>query len=144
MNFDPNSYRYNSRRTAVYGQRGMVCTSQPLAAQAGLKILQEGGNAFDAAVATAACLPVVEPTSNGLGSDAFALIWSKGKLYGLNSSGVAPMAISIAKMKERGHEAMPKRGWDPVMVPGAVAGWAAINQRFGRLPLSQVVESAAL
>ena len=143
MKYDPYSTRYNSRRTVTYGQRGMVATSQPLAAQAGLRVLQEGGNAFDAAIAAAACLPVVEPTSNGLGSDAFALIWSKGQLYGLNSSGVSPMAISLAKMKELGHEKMPQRGWDPVMVPGAPAAWAAINQRFGRLPLSKVVEPAA-
>jgi len=143
MNYNPQSYRYASRRTMAVAQRGMVCTSTPLAAQAGLRILQEGGNAFDAAVATAACLPVVEPTSNGLGSDAFALIWSKGKLYGLNSSGVSPKALNLEKLLQKGYTKMPERGWEPVDVPGAPAAWAAINKRFGRLPLSKVVEPAA-
>ena len=143
MEFDPQRYRYSSKRTMAVATRGMVCTSTPLAAQAGLRILQEGGNAFDAAVATAACLPVVEPTSNGLGSDAFALIWSKGKLYGLNSSGVSPKAISLEKLLAKGCKTMPDMGWDPVDVPGAPAAWAEINQRFGRLPLSKVVEPTA-
>ena len=83
----------------VFAKKGMVATSQPLAAQAGLEILKKGGNAIDAAIATAACLTVVEPTSNGIGGDAFALVWSKGKLHGLNASGPSP-----AKNFHRGAE----------------------------------------
>ena len=92
MRFDPLAYPYPSRRNCVYAARGMVATSQPLAAQAGLHILQQGGNAIDAAVATAAALTVLEPTSNGIGGDAFALVWTGGKLHGLNGSGPAPHA----------------------------------------------------
>jgi len=97
----------------------MVATSQPLAAQAGLEILKQGGNAVDAAIATAACLTVVEPTSNGIGSDAFALIWHEGKLHGLNASGAAPKSISPAAVKKAGYEAIPKYGFISVTVPGA-------------------------
>ncbi|MCO7176331.1 gamma-glutamyltransferase family protein [Sporolactobacillus kofuensis] len=120
----------------------MVATAQPLAAQAGLEILKKGGNAIDAAIATAACLTVVEPTSNGIGSDAFALIWTKGKLHGLNASGVAPQSISIDAVKQRGYKEMPVHGFEPVMVPGAPAAWAACSSRFGRLPLSEVLKPA--
>ena len=95
LKFDSQKYMYSSIRKVVYGKKGMVCTSQPLAAQAGLDILKKGGNAIDAAIATAACLTVVEPTSNGLGSDAFALIWKKGKLLGLNASGMSPKQITV-------------------------------------------------
>ena len=90
MQFNPHHYAYPSRRNVVYGARGMVCTSAPLAAQAGLAILREGGNAVDAAIAAASALNVLEPVSNGLGSDAFALVWQEGKLYGLNASGHSP------------------------------------------------------
>ncbi len=102
LNFDANTNPYPSKRLPVIGRRGMVATSQPLAAQAGLDILKKGGNAIDAAIATAACLTVVEPTSNGIGGDAFALIWTKGKLHGLNASGTAPQAISREALLERG------------------------------------------
>ena len=88
------SYPYRSQRMATIARNGMVATSQPLAAQAGLDMLKKGGNAVDAAIATAACLTVVEPTSNGIGGDAFALVWIKDKLYGLNGSGPSPQAIS--------------------------------------------------
>ena len=99
MNFNPNYHPYPSHRSVTYGKNGMVATSQPLAAQAGLDILKKGGNAIDAAIATAACLTVVEPTSNGIGGDAFAIVWTKGKLHGLNASGPAPKSISIEKVK---------------------------------------------
>lgn len=89
MNYDATQYPYSSRRNTVFSKNGMVATSQPLAAQAGLDILKRG-NAIDAAIATAACLTVVEPTSNGIGGDAFALVWVKDQLYGLNASGPAP------------------------------------------------------
>ncbi|MFT8311832.1 MAG: gamma-glutamyltransferase family protein [Sporolactobacillus sp.] len=120
----------------------MVATAQPLAAQAGLDVLKKGGNAIDAAVATAACLTVVEPTSNGIGSDAFALIWTKGKLYGLNASGCAPKSISIEAIKKRGFNEMPTHGLEPVMVPGAPAAWAACASRFGNLSLEETLQPA--
>ena len=101
LKFDSQKYCYTSMRKVVYGKKGMVCTSQPLAAQAGLDMLKKGGNAIDAAIAAAACLTVVEPTSNGLGSDAFALIWKDGKLLGLNASGMSPKALTVEKIKKQ-------------------------------------------
>ncbi|MEW8977204.1 MAG: gamma-glutamyltransferase family protein [Symbiobacterium sp.] len=142
MRFDPLAYPYPSRRNCVYAARGVVATSQPLAAQAGLAILQQGGNAVDAAVATAAMLTVVEPTSNGLGSDAFALIWSGGKLHGLNSSGPAPHLLSAESLLRAGLAEIPRHGFIPAMVPGAPAAWVELNRRFGRLPLAQVLAPA--
>jgi len=120
----------------------MIATSQPLAAQAGLTILQRGGNAVDAAIATAACLTVVEPTANGIGSDVFALGYANGQMFGLNSSGPAPRAISIDAIKAAGHEKIPQQGWVPCAVPGAPAGWAALNARYGRLTLSECLAPA--
>lgn len=140
--FDAVNYRYPSRRRVVYGKRGMVCTTQPLAAGAGLEILKKGGNAIDAAIATAACLTVLEPNNNGLGGDAFALIWSKNKLYGLNSSGPAPMAVDADKLREKYGDTMPSHGWAPVTVPGIPSAWAAASKRFGRLPLKEVLAPA--
>ena len=143
FSFDAMSYPYASRRSVVYGRRGMVATANPLAAQAGLEILKQGGNAIDAMIATAAALTVVEPTANGIGSDAFALVWVKDKLYGLNASGPAPAAMTLEALQSRGFKEMPVLGMLPVTVPGTPAGWAALSKRFGRLPLSQVVEPAA-
>jgi len=140
--FDPLQYPYPSRRTPVYARNGIVATSQPLAAHAGLAILRKGGNAIDAAVATAAALTVVEPTSNGIGGDAFALVWVKEKLHGLNSSGPAPGGISIEALKKAGVTEIPKYGFIPVTVPGAPAAWAELNARFGRLPLTEVLRPA--
>ena len=96
VRYDPHYYPYPSRRNMTYASRGMVCASQPQAAQAGLEILKKGGNAVDAIVATAAALTVVEPTANGIGSDAFALLWKDGTLRGLNASGPSPKAIRPA------------------------------------------------
>ena len=120
----------------------MVCTGQPLAAQAGLEILKQGGNAVDAAIATAATLTMVEPTGNGLGSDAFALVWIKDKLYGLNGSGYAPAALTVEAMQARGYKAMPKIGWASVDVPGAVSAWAQLHKRFGKLPFGRLFAPA--
>lgn len=134
---------YPITRNAMYAQNGMVATSQPLASQAGLDILKKGGNAIDAAIATAACLTVVEPTSNGIGSDAFALVWTKdGSLHGLNGSGKAPQSISIDKVKREGYERMPKYGWKPVTVPGAPGTWAELSSQYGNLPLRDVLAPA--
>lgn len=142
MKFDAQHYPYRSQRVATYAKNGMVATSQPLAAQAGLDILKKGGNAIDAAIATAACLTVVEPTSNGIGGDAFALVWVKDELHGLNASGPAPKNISIDAVKAKGHDKMPTFGWTPVTVPGVPAAWAALSERFGRLPLTEVLQPA--
>ena len=142
LNFNPLKNPYPSTRNTHYAAKGMVATSQPLAAQAGLEVLKKGGNAIDAAIATAACLTVVEPTSNGIGSDAFALVWAKGELHGLNSSGKSPKNISIEKVKALGHTEMPKMGMIPITVPGAPGAWAELSQKFGRLPLIDVLSPA--
>ncbi|MEG1602692.1 MAG: gamma-glutamyltransferase family protein [Cloacibacillus sp.] len=142
MKFNAEKYSYPSRRTLVYGARGMTATTQPLAAQAGLEMLRRGGNAVDAAVAAAACLTVVEPTSNGIGGDAFALVWMKGELHGLNSSGFAPALADASALSARGLNKMPLYGWEAVTVPGAPGAWAELNARFGRLPLQEVLAPA--
>ncbi len=111
VRFDSQSYPYASTRNVIYGQNGMVATSQPLAAQAGRDILKKGGNAIDAAIATAACLTVVEPTSNGIGADAFALVWVKDTLYGLDASGPAPQKLSREAVAKAGYtDEMPTYG----------------------------------
>lgn len=145
MNFTFNAqeYKYASRRRVVHAKRGMVCTSQPLAAQAGLTILQQGGNAIDAAIATAICQTIVEPTNNGLGSDCFALVWTGGKLHGLNGSGYAPQRLTPEAVAASGAtEKMPLRGWEAVTVPGAPSAWAELHKRFGRLPFAKLFEPA--
>jgi len=126
----------------TYANRGMVATSQQLAAATGLDILKKGGNAIDAAVAAAACLTIVEPHKNGIGGDSFALIWTKGRLHGLNSSGPAPKSISAHEILAKGYKTMPEYGWIPVTVPGIPAGWSQLNMRFGRLPLTEVLKPA--
>ena len=142
--FDPRRYAYPSRRNVVYARKAMACTSIPQGAQIGLDVMKAGGNAVDAAVAMAAAMPLLEPTSNGLGSDCFALVWveAEKKLYGLNASGVAPAALSAALVRELGHQTMPQAGWIPTMVPGAPAGWAELNRRFGTKPLPQLFAPA--
>lgn len=140
--FDPLAQRYASQRYPIYAHNGMVNCSSPQAAAAGLEILRAGGNAMDAAVAAAAALTVTEPTANGLGSDAFALIWHEKdrRLYGLNASGPAPMLASAERVLADGRDIggrMPRLGWTPVTVPGAPAAWAEITGRFGRLALAQ-------
>ncbi|AET69006.1 gamma-glutamyltransferase [Desulfosporosinus orientis DSM 765] len=142
LNFDTLYNPYASRRVTTYANNGMVATSQPLAAEAGLSVLRKGGNAVDAAIAAAVCLTVVEPTSNGIGGDAFALIWSKGELYGLNASGPAPQLLNLQILKKAGREKMPIYGWLPVTVPGAPSAWAELSSRFGRLPLTEVMAPA--
>ena len=122
--------------------RNVVATSQPLAAQAGLRMLLKGGNAVDAAIAAAAALTVVEPCSNGLGSDNFAIVWDGQQLHGLNSSGVAPAGWSKAYFDHKHNGQIPLRGFDAVTVPGAVAGWAALSKRFGALPFADLLAPA--
>jgi len=132
-------FPYPSRRMPVLA-RNAVATSQPLAAQAGLRMLLAGGNAVDAAVAAAIALTVVEPTGNGIGGDAFAILWDGTALHGLNSSGRSPQAWSPRRFA--GRAAMPALGWDTVTVPGAVAAWAALSGRFGRLPFAELFQPA--
>lgn len=124
------------------GRRGAVATSHPLAAQAGLRMLLEGGNAVDAAVATAAALTVLEPTSNGIGSDAFAIVWDGRQLHGLNGSGRAPTALTTEVFARLGLGRIPDTGWLPVTVPGAVSAWVELARRFGTMPLSELLGPA--
>jgi gamma-glutamyltranspeptidase/glutathione hydrolase len=145
MIFDNSSleYPYASRRSATYAKNGMVSTSNPLAAQVGLDILKRGGNAVDAAIATAAALTVVEPTGCGIGGDAFALVWMKDKLHGLNASSVAPQALTPEVVAAQGHsDKMPLYGWIPVTVPGIPAAWFALSQRWGKLSFKEVLQPA--
>lgn len=135
-------YPYFSRRNVVYGSRGMVATSQPLAAGVGIDILKRGGNAVDAAIAMAATLSVVEPTSNGIGGDSFALIWHNGKLHGLNASGPSPQTLTMKALEDRGIKSIPDMGVVPVTVPGAPASWAAMSKRFGLMKFSNLFTSA--
>lgn len=138
MNFD---LPHGATREPVIG-RNVVATSQPLAAQAGLQMLTAGGTAADAAVATAAALTVVEPTANGLGSDAFAMWWDSAsqQLHGLNASGRSPAALNVDRIRAAG--TMPRRGWGAVTVPGAVSGWIDLWRAAGRLPLHDVLAPA--
>ena len=138
---------YPTTRTPVFA-RNVVATSQPLAAQAGLQMLRSGGSAVDAAIAAAAMLTIVEPVSCGLGSDAFAILWDGQKLHGLNASGTAPAAWNPEYFKRKYGESThgiakrPQRGWDSVTVPGAVAAWAALHEKFGKLPFADVLQPA--
>ncbi len=142
FNFDALKYSYPSTRRVIYSKKGMVCTSQPLAAQAGLDILKMGGNAVDAAIATAACLTVMEPTGNGIGGDAFALVWMKDKLHGMNSTGPAPKLFNREEVIEKYGTTMPKYGWTPVTVPGIPSAWAELSKKFGKLPFEKLLEPA--
>ena len=144
VQFDPLKYSFASHRNVVYARKGMACSTSPIASQVGLEILKSGGNAMDAAIAMATTLPLVEPTGNGLGSDCFALVWSAKdqKLFGLDGSGVAPMALSAEKVKEAGYTSVPVNGWLPTMVPGAPSAWALLRRRFGTKPMTELMASA--
>lgn len=143
--FDPSFLPYPSMRYPVCATKGMVATSAPQAAAAGLLALRQGGNAMDAAVAAASALTVVEPTANGIGGDAFALVWVEKdkKLYGLNASGRAPQSLTLEKARQRaGGDTMPTHGWLPVMTPGVPAAWAALSARFGKLSMKDALAPA--
>ncbi len=135
------SARYATVRAPVFS-RNAVSTSHPLAAQAGLRMLLAGGNAVDAIIATAAALMIVEPISNGLGSDAFAILWDGERLHGLNASGTAPAAWDTAYFRRKHNGVYPQRGWDSVTVPGAIAGWEALHAKFGKLPFADLLAPA--
>lgn len=130
---------YPSRRSPVIAS-SVVATSQPLATQAGLLILERGGNALDAALAAAIALTVVEPTGNGIGSDAFCILSSDDRLHGLNASGRSPARWTPERFSN--HETIPQRGWESVTVPGAVSAWVDLSARFGRLPFERLFEPA--
>ena len=141
FNFD-NSY--STTRLPVFA-RNVVSTSHPLAAQAGLGMLYKGGNAVDAAIAAAAAMTIVEPVSNGLGSDSFCILWDGKALHGLNASGCAPASWTPDYFKRKyGDSAStpPKRGMDSVTVPGAVSSWVALSERFGKLPFADLMAPA--
>ena len=122
-------------RSVVHTRYGIVATSSPLASAAGVQMLEQGGNAVDAAIAANAVIGLVEPTSNGIGGDLFAIVYDakSGRLYGLNASGWSATGQTVEAMRARGHATMPFRGIDTITVPGAVAGWDALRTRFGRL-----------
>ena len=130
---------YPSQREPV-NARNIVATSSPIAAQAGLSILRKGGNAVDAAIATAACMTVVEPTSNGIGGDAFALVWDGSRVHGLNGSGRSPKALDAERLLQA--DRYPRTGWDPITVPGCVQAWVDLSERFGRLEFAECIEPA--
>jgi gamma-glutamyltranspeptidase / glutathione hydrolase len=144
-------------RKSLYAPRGVVATSQPLAAAAGLNVLRRGGSAVDAALATAITLTVVQPGSNDIGGDVFALVWDGAELHGLNGSGRAPAALTLDAVLERGaarpsaalggaqalaEQSVPARGWLPVTVPGGPAAWRDLHERFGRRPYEELFADA--
>src|SRR5678815_4753738 len=131
-------------RSRVATKYGIVAASQPLAARAGVQILERGGNAVDAAIATNAVMGLVEPQSNGIGGDLFAIVYEakSGALHGLNACGWAPAGLTPALLKGQGMTAMPQGGIHTVTVPGAVAGWDALRAKLGSLPLSDLLAPA--
>jgi len=133
------SFPYPSQRMPVLA-KNVVATSQPLAAQAGLTMLARGGNAVDAGLAAAITLTVVEPTSNGIGSDAYAILWDGQRLVGLNASGRSPAGWTTERFA--GQKSMPVLGWDSVTVPGCVSAWIALSRRYGKLPFEALFEPA--
>ncbi len=131
-------------RSEVIAQHGMACTSQPLATQVALDILKKGGNAIDAAIAANAVLGLVEPTGNGIGGDIFVMVWDakSRKLYGLNGSGRSPYDLTLDYFIEKGYKKIPPTGPLPVSVPGCVDGWFTLHERFGRLPMKEILAPA--
>ena len=129
----------NSHRSDVIG-RNVVATTQPLASQAGLSMYAKGGNAIDAAIATAITLTVVEPTMNGIGSDAFCIVWDGSTLHGLSASGRYPKAWETKQFQHLAQ--MPQQGWESVTVPGAVSAWVDLSKKFGKLPFEMLFEPA--
>jgi gamma-glutamyltranspeptidase/glutathione hydrolase len=131
-------------RSMVISRQGIVATSQTLASQAGAQVLARGGSAIDAAIAANAVMGVVEPMSNGMGGDLFAIYWDAktGELSGINASGWAPQGLTIDHLKAKGLTRMPQLGIDTVTVPGCVEGWTKLHQRFGRLPWADLFRPA--
>lgn len=131
-------------RSPVLSTEAMAATSQPLATQVALQVMREGGNAIDAAIAANALLGLVEPTGNGIGGDIFVIVWDakSKKLYGLNGSGRSPKSLNLQWFKDNGYDKIPSHGPLPVTVPGAVDGWFMLHQRFGQMPMDQILKPA--
>lgn len=131
-------------RSEVIGQNGMVASSHPLATQIGLQILKDGGNAVDAAIAVNAALGLMEPTGSGVGGDLFAIVWdAKSKrLYGINASGYSPGELNLEYFKSKGYKKIPAFGPLPVTVPGCVDGWFKLHEKFGKLPMRDILAPA--
>jgi len=134
----------HASRPDVIASNGMVATSQPLATQVGLQVLKDGGNAIDAAIAANAAIGLMEPTGNGIGGDFFAIIWDAEteQLYGYNGSGRSPQSLTLDWFIENGYESIPPHGPLPVSVPGTVDGWFALHERFGQMPMAEVLQPA--
>ncbi|HLP48049.1 MAG TPA: gamma-glutamyltransferase, partial [Candidatus Kapabacteria bacterium] len=132
-------------RSEVIGAHGMVAASQPLATQVGIDILKKGGSAVDAAIAVNATLGLMEPTGSGIGGDLFAIVWDNKtqKLYGLNSSGPAPLALNLEHFKKQGLQRVPAHGPLPWTVPGCVDGWFELHKKFGKLDMKSILQPAA-
>ena len=133
-------------RSEVIAQHGMAATSHPLATQIALDVLKRGGNAVDAAIAADAALGLMEPTGSGIGGDLFAIVWDAKtrRLYGLNASGRSRRSLTLAYFRENGYDRIPPYGPLPVTVPGCVDGWFSLHDRFGRLPITEVLAPAIL
>jgi gamma-glutamyltranspeptidase/glutathione hydrolase len=134
----------HASRPDVIAANGMVATSQPLATQVGLQVLRDGGNAIDAAIAANAAIGLMEPTGNGIGGDFFAIIWhaETEQLYGYNGSGRSPQSLTLDWFIDNGYESIPPHGPLPVSVPGTVDGWFALHDRFGEMPMAEVLQPA--
>src|SRR5688572_25850308 len=144
MSQDRGSGKTFATRSEVIAQHGMACTSQPLATEAALEILKQGGNAIDAAIAGNAVLGVTEPHVNGIGGDIYVIIYEAktGKLHGLNGSGRSPYSLTLDEFKKRGIKYIPAKGPLPVSVPGCVDGWFTMHKRFGRLKMDKILAPA--
>jgi hypothetical protein len=142
--YDRDTGQPFASRSEVIASHGMAATSQPLATQVALDILKAGGSAVDAAIAANATLGLMEPTGCGIGGDLFAIVWDAetGKLAGLNGSGRSPRALTLDYFREQGLERVPESGPLSVSVPGAVDGWFTLHERFGRLPMAEILAPA--
>lgn len=146
--YDRITGKHFASRSEVIATEAMAATSQPLATQVALEVMQNGGNAIDAAIAANAMLGLVEPTGNGIGGDLYAIIWSAEdeKLYGLNASGRSPKSLTLDYLqqhaKEQGINKIPSHGPLPVSVPGAVDGWYEMHERFGKQPMANNLQHA--
>lgn len=132
-------FKYPSKRMPVLANN-LVATSQPLASQAGLQMILKGGNAIDAAIASAIALTIVEPTSNGIGSDAFAVLWDGKRIIGLNASGRSPSAWTPEHFSK--YKSIPINGWDSVTIPGAVSAWVELSKKYGQLEFKELFDPA--